>query len=81
MDKKKKLDPQIIVRGKLCHGEKADVIVFSLPTFGLMEMTCIVTIPNEGEDVAPVYVKQRLDLSKNQPPGSVSFPPHDDGET
>ena len=35
--RKPKFDPQIIVKGKLIPGARADVIVFSLPSFGLVQ--------------------------------------------
>lgn len=52
-------DPQLRVQGILKYGEKADIIVFTIP-LALFELVCIVTIPPEGETIAPVYVKFKI---------------------
>ena len=66
----KKFDPQIIVEGNLKHGPTSDIIIFKLRLL-IVDLTCVVTIPPDGETKAPVYVKFRIDYSQNQPPGSV----------
>lgn len=52
-------DPQIVLRGKLKSTDKSDIIVFKL-RLALFELVFIVTVPPEGEDTAPVYVKHRI---------------------
>jgi len=63
-------DPQIIVQGELKAGEKADLIVFTIP-LALIELVCIVTIPPEGETRAPVYVKFKVQRPARQPQTST----------
>lgn len=46
---------QIIVRGRLKSGPNADTVTFKL-RLAMFELTCIVTVPNEGTIHAPVYV-------------------------
>jgi len=72
---KKTFDPQIIVEGNLKHGPTSDIIVFKLRLL-IIDLTCVVTVPPEGETKAPVYVKFRIDYSQNQPPGSVVISDH-----
>ena len=72
---RKTFDPQIILEGNLRQGAKADVIVFKLRIL-IVDVTCVVTIPPDGETKAPVYVKFRIDYSQNQPPGSVIISDH-----
>jgi hypothetical protein len=67
---RKPFDPQIIVEGTLKEGEKSDYITFRLRLL-IVDLTIIVTVPEEGKHVAPVYVKFRIDKSQAQPPGSV----------
>lgn len=55
----RKSDPQVILSGLLKRGGRSDVIVFTLP-LALLELTCIVTIPEPGSTVVPVYVKFRV---------------------
>lgn len=52
-------DPQVVLSGILKRGERSDVIVFTLP-LALLELTCIVTVPEPGSTVVPVYVKFRV---------------------
>ena len=67
---KKAFDPQIIVEGTLKQGPNSDFIMFRVSLL-IVDLTFIVTLPPEGKTKAPVYVKFRIDYSKNQPPGSV----------
>lgn len=69
---KKTLDPQMILEGTYRQGEASDMIVFRFKLF-LVEITCIVTVPPDGETHAPVYLKFKLDKSMNMPPGSVKI--------
>ena len=66
---RKVFDPQIIVEGNLRQGPQSDVIVFRLRLL-IVDLTCVVTIPPDGETKAPVYVKFKIHRSQNQPPGS-----------
>lgn len=52
-------DPQLVLSGMLKEGERSDVIVFTIP-LALLEITCIVTIPEHGTKIAPVYAKFRV---------------------
>ena len=52
-------DPQIVVTGRLKQGEKNDIVTFSIP-LGWMELVCIVNLPYEGTDKAPVYIKFKI---------------------
>lgn len=52
-------DPQIVLEGILKKGEHNDVIVIHIPIL-LFELICIVVVPLEGEDRAPVYIKHKL---------------------
>jgi len=52
-------DPQVVLTGMLKAGERSDVIVFKIP-LALFELICIVTVPEEGTKIAPVYVKFRV---------------------
>jgi hypothetical protein len=72
---KKIIDPQIIVEGNLRQGPRADVIVFRLRIM-IVDITCVVTVPPDGETKAPVYVKFRIDTSQSQAPGSVVISDH-----
>ena len=56
---KRKEDPQVIVTGMLKEGGRSDVIVFTIP-LSLFEIVCIVTVPEDGTKVAPVYLKFRV---------------------
>jgi hypothetical protein len=69
---RKTFDPQIIVEGTLKEGPKSDYITFRLRLL-IVDLVVIVTIPEEGKHVAPVYVKFRIDKSQAQPPGSVQI--------
>jgi|HubBroStandDraft_6_1064221.scaffolds.fasta_scaffold22206_6 hypothetical protein len=68
----KKFDPQIIVEGQLRNGQNSDFICFSLKLL-IVDLKFIVTIPEEGSTVAPVYVKFRIDWNQANPPGSVQI--------
>lgn len=49
-------DPQITLEGRLKQGERSDVITFRMD-FYLLSLVFIVTIPEQGSFIAPVYVK------------------------
>lgn len=66
----KNVDPQIITEGVLSSGPHSDYITFRLKIL-IVELVCIVTVPEEGKKKAPVYVKFKIDWSGHQPPGSV----------
>ena len=66
----KNVDPQIICEGVLSSGENSDYITFRLRIL-IVDLVCIVTVPEEGKRRAPVYVKFKIDWSQHQPPGSV----------
>lgn len=55
----RKEDPQQIVTGILKAGGRSEVIVFTIP-LALFEIVCIVTVPEQGTTVAPVYLKFRV---------------------
>ena len=67
---KKYSDPQIIVEGTLKEGERSDYITFRL-RFLIVDLVLIVTIPEEGQTKAPVYVKFKIDKTQSQPPNSI----------
>lgn len=46
------------------NGE-SELLTFSLPFFGFLEICCIVTIPSQEETSAPVYVKVRRSRKPN----------------
>jgi len=52
-------DPRFEVQATLKEGPNSDIIVFSLPIL-LFEMTFIVTIPEVGKNLAPVYIKHKI---------------------
>lgn len=52
-------DPQIVVTGKVKESKRGEVIVFEVP-LGFFRLICIVPIPDEGTDRAPVYVKFKV---------------------
>jgi hypothetical protein len=60
------VDPQLKLQGTLKSGENADVIVFSVH-LALFEMVCIVTVPPDGETIAPVYVKFKISQRQKKP--------------
>lgn len=47
------------------NGE-SELLTFSLPLFGEIEIAIICTIPGQGEDRAPVYVKVRKRREKKK---------------
>lgn len=49
-------DPQITLEGRLKQGERSDVITFRMD-FYILSLVFIVTIPEQGSFIAPVYVK------------------------
>jgi len=63
--------PQIVVEGILRKSKRADIITFKLRLLRLIELTFIVTIPEEGKVRAPVYIRMFVDRSQEDPPGSV----------
>ena len=65
--------PQIIVEGVLRRSRKADLITFKLRLLRLVELTFIVTIPEEGRTKAPVYVRMWIDRSQEDKPGTVTI--------
>jgi hypothetical protein len=67
---RKTFDPQIIVEGTLKEGLKSDTITFRL-RFLIVDLVIVVTIPEDGQTKAPVYVHFKVDQS--QPPGSVEI--------
>lgn len=66
----KNVDPQIIVEGTLSSGPHSDYITFRLRLL-IIDLVCIVTVPEEGKKKAPVYIKFKIDWAGHQPPGSV----------
>jgi len=52
-------DAQLTVTGHLKENDRSSMVVFSF-TLALLELTCIVPIPDEGTSVVPVYVKFRI---------------------
>jgi hypothetical protein len=60
-------DPQVVLTGMLKEGgqqsngkqRRSDIIVFTLP-LALLEITFIVTIPEQGATYVPVYAKFRV---------------------
>lgn len=54
-------DPQLTVQGQVKRSRSSDseVIVFEIPLV-FFRMVCIVPIPDEGTDQAPVYVKFKV---------------------
>lgn len=52
-------DPQIVVTGQVKESKRGEVIVFEVP-LGFFRLICIVPIPDEGTDRAPVYVKFKV---------------------
>lgn len=63
--------PQIVVEGVLRRSKRADIITFKQRLFRIIELTFIVTIPEEGKTRAPVYIRAYIDRSQEDPPGSV----------
>lgn len=63
--------PQIILEGVLRKSLRSDVITFKLRVFRIVELTFLVTIPEEGTTRAPVYVRFFLDRSQEDKPGTV----------
>jgi len=55
---RKNRDPQLILEGQFKQTDRSDIIVFEIP-WGPITLACIVTVPDEGKDKAPVYVKIR----------------------
>lgn len=52
-------DPQIVVTGRYKEGAKGDLIIFTIP-LALFQIVCIVNVPGEDEEEAPVYVKFKV---------------------
>lgn len=52
-------DPQLTVQGKLKQGTQGELICFSVRLM-FFELACIVNIPADGEDTAPVYCKFKV---------------------
>ena len=65
--------PQIIIEGVLRRSRKADLITFKLRLLRLVELTFIVTIPEEGRTKAPVYVRMWVDRSQEDKHGTVTI--------
>ncbi len=63
--------PQIVVEGVLKRSRLADVITFRLRVLRLIELTFLVTIPEEGKTKAPVYVRFWIDRTQEDKPGTV----------
>lgn len=61
---------QIVVEGVLRKTRKADIITFSLRLW-LIDLTFLVTLPEEGKTKAPVYVRFWIDRSREDKPGTV----------
>ena len=55
-------DPQIVVTGQVKESKRGEVIVFEIP-LGFFRLICIVPIPDEESDRAPVYVKFKVSRS------------------
>lgn len=64
-------DPQVIVTGYIePNSTGGEVIKFNV-NLGFFQLKCIVTVPCEGEESAPVYIKFRTQIPKNErSPGS-----------
>ena len=62
--------PQIILEGVLRRSLRADIITFKCRLLGLVELSFIVTVPEEGTTRAPVYVRFFIDRSQEDRPGS-----------
>jgi hypothetical protein len=56
---RKQGDPQVVLSGMLRESENSNIIVFTLP-LALLEITFIVTVPEKGTTIAPVYCKFRV---------------------
>ena len=63
--------PQIVLEGVLRRSKHADVITFNVRLLRLVELTFIVTVPEEGKTRAPVYVRFFIDKASQDAPGSV----------
>jgi hypothetical protein len=63
--------PQIITEGVLRKTRKSAVITFKLRVLRVLELTFLVTVPEEGTTRAPVYVRFWLDRSAEDKPGTV----------
>jgi len=60
-------DPQIVLEGRFKKGPNSDMVTFSLmDADGLFERVFIVTIPPEGEERSPVYVKHKVNAFPKQ---------------
>lgn len=61
-------DPQMVLQGQVRKSRSSDseVIVFEIPLV-FFRMVCIVPIPDEGTDQAPVYVKFKVNHHAHQP--------------
>jgi hypothetical protein len=59
--------PQLVLSGRIKANTAGDgeLIVFKLP-MGMLTLLCIVNIPGEGEEEAPVYVKFRFNGGRPQ---------------
>lgn len=62
-------DPQITIEGRFKRGEKADTITFHYRMNEIYELVCIVTVPPEGDERAPVYVKHKC----HQPESPIDY--------
>lgn len=63
--------PQIVVEGILRKTKKSSVITFKLRVLRLLELTFLVTVPQENKTRAPVYVRFYVDRSQEDRPGTV----------
>jgi hypothetical protein len=56
----KQREPQIRVEGEFQQLENSDIIVFEFKLMDVLLVTCLVTVPPEGQTRAPVYIKPRV---------------------
>ncbi len=63
--------PQIIVEGVLRQSLKGDLITFKLRLLRIIEVTCLIPLPEAGKTRVPVYIRAWVDRSRGDPPGSV----------
>lgn len=61
-------DPQVTVTGRIKQGAKGELIVFTVP-LALFELVCIVNIPAEGDEEAPVYCKFKVKRPRKERDG------------
>lgn len=53
------LELEFKTTSKLKEGKDCELLTFSLPIFGGLEIVCIVAIPDQTSNSAPVYIKIR----------------------